>query len=98
MRTGHNIFNVIVFQNKNVGSINFSPRANLLKLIAKLIYRTVKIFNIVCFIWYLRSLTLLEKFLENPGKSLNFTSSYQWQPWTESRDHYVVPTLKHFVT
>ena len=77
MRTGHNTFDVTMFQNKNGASVVFPPKANRLKLIAELTYRIKKIFNIVCFILCRRSLNLLEKFLESPEKSLNFTSSYQ---------------------
>ena len=46
--------------------LGFSPGASLLKLIAELIYRIIKLFYRVCFIWFRRSLNLLEKVLEGP--------------------------------
>ena len=57
--------------------LDFSPEANLVKLIAELIFKIVKLF------WYRRhlnllekvlekSLNLLEKVLEGPGKVLEF--------------------------
>ena len=72
--TGHNTFDATMFENKIGGSI-FPPEANLVKLIAELIYIMIinHAFYIVCkIIWYRRCLDLLEKALESPGKVLEF--------------------------
>ena len=60
-----------MFENRN-GVLDFPPEVNLVMLIAELINKIVKLFNMVCFNWYRRSLNLFEKFLKSLGKVLEF--------------------------
>ena len=83
-----------MFENKNRGFI-FSPETNLAKLIAELVYRIRNVFNIVYFIWYKRSLKLLETFLESPGKVLVFhtqltVATLVWKLSTKPRLQVIV--------